>query len=109
MGGRGSGSSMSGGSRTSGGGVSPTSTGGKIVQQTSDQWYGENDNGAYVVINNAGKSDYNFYKYGNKQIYEVDRGEPTANIYADKPPRLYAFTKSEAMNLAKGWLKANKR
>lgn len=105
MGGRGSGSKMTGGN---GGSISPTSTGGKLVKQSDDQWYGENDNGAYAVINNAGKSDYNFYKYGNKQIYEVDRGEPTANVYADKPPKLYAFTLSEAKQLAKGWLNSNK-
>lgn len=92
-----------------GGAVSPTSTGGKMVQQSSDQWYGENDNGSWAVINDAGKSDYNFYKYGNKQIYEVDRGLPDSQTqFADNPPTLYAYTKSEAMQYARGWLKANK-
>lgn len=107
MGNRGSSSGMSGrGSKS----VSSTSTGGKLVRQSSDQWYGENDNGSYAVINNAGKSDYNFYKYGNRQVYEVDRGisDEGRAVGATNPPRLYAFTQSEAIQLAKGWLRSNK-
>lgn len=92
--------------------MSPSSTGGRLVRQSDDQWYGENDNGSYAVINNSGSSDYNFYKYGNRQIYEVDRGISDAERAVpgtSNPPRLYAFTQSEAIQLAKGWLRANKR
>lgn len=91
------------------GGISPTSTGGKIVDQGGGQWYGENDNGTAVAILDGGKSDYNLYKYGSKQIYEVERYESeTAKANgAEDPKKLYVTTKSEAMNLAKGWLKAN--
>lgn len=90
--------------------VSPTSTGGKIVDQGGGTWYGEIDNGAAVAINDLGKEDINLYKYGNKQVYEVIRYiSPTeTDSGATDPPKQYAFTKSEAMNLAKGWLKANK-
>lgn len=101
----------SGMSSGGGGQVSPTSTGGKMVQQSPNQQYGENDNGSYAVINDSGKSEMNFYKYGNEQIYEVDRGLSDAERNlpgVDNPPRLYAFTKTEAMQYAKGWLKANK-
>ena len=86
---------------------SPTSTGGKLVRQSTDQWYGENDNGSNVTINNAGRSDINFYKYGSKQIYEVDR-RVADNATADNPPRFYATTQAEAVQLAKDWLKSNK-
>lgn len=110
FGGRGAsaGSTSAGGSSASA--PSSTSTGGKMVKQSSDQWYGENDNGANVTINDAGKSDYNFFKYGNKQIYEVDRGisDEAKATGATNPPRLYAYTKSEAMQYAKSWLKENK-
>lgn len=34
--------------------ISPTSTGGKIVDQGSGQWYGENDNGFAVSILDSG-------------------------------------------------------
>lgn len=109
MGGRGSSSGGMGG-RSGGGAVSDISTGGRIIQQSSDQWFGANDNGSWVVINDSGKSDYNLYKYGNKQIYEVDRGNPDSAraVGAENPPRLYANTKAEAMRYARAWLKANK-
>lgn len=111
FGGRGSGSSMSGGVTGSAGGyISQTSTGGKLTRPSPDQWYGENDNGSYAVINDAGSSDYNLYKYGNRRIYEVDRGvsDEVRSLKVPDPERLYAFTQKEAINLAKGWLKANK-
>ena len=84
--------------------ISTSSTGGKIVDQGGGQWYGEIDNGAAVAINDLGKEDINLYKYGNKQVYEVQRYLPDGSETLQKQ---YAFTKSEAMNLAKGWLKAN--
>ena len=110
FGGRGSGGGKASGGALPQNSISETSTGGKIVQQSSDQWYGENDNGYYVVINDTGKSDINMAKYGSRQIYEVDRGIPidSKNIGATNPQRLYATTKSEAMQYAKGWLKNNK-
>lgn len=91
--------------------VSPSSTKGRLVRQSDDQWYGENDNGSYAVINFSGDSDYNLYKYGNRRIYEVDRGisdSERAVSGTSNPPRLYAFTQSEATQFAKGWLRANK-
>ena len=89
--------------------VSTTSTGGKIVNQGNGQWWGENDNGVAVAILDAGKSDINLYKYGSKQIYEVERYESdeAKKNGAEDPKKLYVATKTEAMNLAKGWLKAN--
>lgn len=91
-------------------GVQNTSTGGKIIDQGGGTWYGENDNGVAVAINDLDKSDYNLYKYGNKQVYEVIRyiGPEGYSSGATDPPKQYAFTKNEAMNLAKGWLKSNK-
>ena len=89
--------------------VSEYSTGGKIEKTGSDTWEAVNDNGSGVVILDTGKSDINLYKYGSKQIYEVQRYESDAAKAngADDPPKLHATTKAEAMQLAKGWLKAN--
>lgn len=89
--------------------VSEYSTGGKIEKTGADTWEAVNDNGSSVVILDTGKSDINLYKYGSKQIYEVQRYESdVAHLNgAEDPPKLYATTKSEAMNLAKGWLKSN--
>lgn len=49
---------------------------------------------------------------GNRQMYEVDRGISDAERAVSgtsNPPRLYAYIQSEAIQLDKGWLRANKK
>lgn len=85
--------------------VSPTSTGGKLVDQGNGQWYGENDNGYSTSVLDGGKSDINFYRYGSKQIYEVHYNSDTK---VDIRPASYVSTKAEAKSLANGYLKETK-
>ena len=108
FGGRGSGGGKGGGG--SGGQVSRTSTGGRIVDQGNGQWYGENDNGTAVSILDAGKSDVNLYRYGSRQVYEIQRyNAPDAPIgLTEGLPKLYATSKAEAMRYAKGYLRSHK-
>lgn len=82
--------------------VSPTSTGGKIVDQGSGQWYGENDRGYSVSILDGGKDDINMYRYGSRQIYEVSKYRPDGSRYSEKE---IFTTKKEAMDNAKFWIK----
>ena len=85
--------------------VSSTSTGGKLVDMGGGQLYGENDNGFAASILDCGKSDINLYKYGSKQIYEVDYYNNTGKRIK---PKAYATTKKEAKGLAQDWLNKTK-
>lgn len=80
---------------------SETSTGGKIVDVGGGQWYGENDNGSSVSILDGGKEDYNLWKYGSKQVYEV---QPVSKDLKWGEKEYYS-KKSEAVAAAKAHLK----
>ncbi len=82
---------------------SPTTTGGKIQAQGSGQWYGENDNGTAVSILDGGKDDTNFYRYGSRQIYEVNVYDNNGDPVGSK--KIFT-TKKAAMDFSKKQLKA---
>lgn len=84
----------------------------KVVIQDlgNGQWYGELPNNYQVTISDGGKSDINFYRYGNRQIYEVDKLTPTTNengVTTFSRDRKILFTKSEAIKEAKNFLTDN--
>lgn len=101
----GSGASL--GRRRSGRGVSvsPTSTGGKLVDQGGGMLYGENDNGYSTAVIDAGRDDINMYRYGSRQIYEVHYNSDTR---VDVLPTDYVSTKAEARSMALAYLKSHK-
>lgn len=85
--------------------VSPSSTGGRIVDQGGGQWYGENDNGYAVSILDGGSDDINMFRYGSRQVYEVSYH---SNNTVNAKQTDIATTKTDAMRLAKKWLTDNK-
>ena len=90
---------------TNGTSVSTTSTGGRLVQQGSDQWYGETNSGYAVSVLDAGREDINLFRYGSRQIYEVTKYDDNNRRVGDIE---YISTKKEALSTAKAWLNGHK-
>ena len=109
MGSRGGGSGKGGKSGGGGGSAlknkSATSTGGKLVDQGGGQLYGENDNGYSASVLDGGKDNYNLYKYGSKQIYEVKTHKPDGT--QDGSTRIFT-TKTDARKAATEYLQSHK-
>lgn len=82
--------------------ISSTSTHGKFQDLGGGQWYAENDNGSSCSILDAGKDDYNLWKYGSKQIYEVQAVDKDGNW---KTKERFS-TKKEAMRAGKEYIKS---
>ena len=93
MGGSGASLGRRRGSGGSGVSVSPTSTGGKLVDRGGGQVYGENDIGYAVSILDGGNEDINFFRYGSRQIYEVRKYTPDGT---QDGQTTYIPTKAEA-------------
>ena len=85
--------------------VSPTSTGGKIVNNGNGSYWGENDNGYGVSILDGGRDDINMYRYGSSQIYEVKQYTPDGTQVGQTK---YVPTKAEATQIAKKFLNEHK-
>lgn len=85
--------------------VSATSTGGRVVEQSGGQWYGENDNGYAVSVLDGGRDDINMFRYGSRQIYEITYYTPAG---ASVRGTDVATTKAEALKRAKDYLKDTK-
>lgn len=90
---------------TSGASVSPTSTGGRLVNQGGGQMYGENDNGYSVSVLDGGSDPINEYRYGSRRIYEVHEYNPSG---AQVGQTRYVPTKAEATEIAKKYLEETK-
>lgn len=85
--------------------VSEYSTGGRLVEQGSGQWYGENDNGYSVSVLDGGSDDINLYRYGSRRIYEVREYDANGSQVGSTR---YVPTKAEATEIAKKYLKETK-
>lgn len=107
MGGRGSGlrAGAAGSVNESTSQVSPTSTGGRLVDQGGGQWYGENDNGYAVAILDGGSDDINMYRYGSRRIYEVHEYMPDGSKAGETR---YVPTKREAERFARDYLRSHR-